>query len=122
MKKIQLIIIGFLLFSGISGFAQDSKSDQDKSIVEVEFQTSAQCNDCKERIEKNMAFEKGVKYVNLDLETKKVTIKYKSGKTDEDRLKTAISKIGYDADDVEADPKAYAKLPACCQKGGHDNE
>lgn len=122
MKKLQskLTLIAIILLASITGFSQESEVKDDKSVVEVEFQTSAQCDDCKERIEKNMAFEKGVKYVNLDLETKKVTIKYKVGKTDETKLKTAISKIGYDADDVEADPKAYAKLPACCQKGGHD--
>lgn len=114
------MLISFVLLASMTGFTQESEVKDDKSVVEVEFQTSAQCDDCKERIEKNMAFEKGVKYVNLDLETKKVTIKYKVGKTDEAKLKTAISKIGYDADDVEADPKAYAKLPACCQKGGHD--
>lgn len=121
MKIIQSIILAIFLLGGMSGFAQESEKKTDKSLVEVEFQTSAQCGDCKERIEKNMSFEKGVKYVNLDLETKKVTIKYRADKTTEEKLKTAISKIGYDADDVEADPKAYAKLPACCQKGGHEH-
>ena len=31
-----------------------------------------------------------------------------------------ITKVGYNADDKKRDPKAYAKLPACCKDGGHD--
>lgn len=119
-KKHVLIVILIALMAGPVGFAQDEIQENEKSVKVVKFQTSAQCDQCKERLEKNMAFEKGVKFVELDLETKKITIKYRTDKTDEEKLKKAISKIGYDADDVEADPKAYAKLPACCQKGGHD--
>lgn len=26
-----------------------------------------------------------------------------------------VSQLGYDADDIKADPKAYAKLPKCCK-------
>ena len=63
-----------------------------------------------------MAFEKGVTSVELDDKTKIVTISYKTAKTDPDKLRKAISKLGYDADDVEAAPDAYAKLPACCKK------
>jgi len=60
--------------------------------------------------------EKGIKYVELDDETKIVTVEYRTAKTNPDEIRKAISKIGYDADDVEADPIAYEKLPACCKK------
>ena len=83
---------------------------------EIKIQTSAVCGMCEERIETNIAYEKGVKSVELDDETKIVTITYKSAKTNPKKLRKAISKLGYDADDVEADPKAYAKLPPCCKK------
>ena len=59
---------------------------------------------------------KGVKSVELDDETKIVTITYKTAKTNPEKLRKAISKLGYDADDVEADAEAYAKLPKCCKK------
>lgn len=118
MKKLFLNLIVASLLLPVAGIAQEKKKD--KSVKKIEIQTSAQCEDCKERIEKNMAFEKGVKYVNLDLETKILTLKYRADKTDEKKLRKAVSKIGYDADDVPADPEAYAKLPECCQKGGHD--
>jgi len=88
-----------------------------KEIKEISIQTSAVCGMCEERLEHNMKFEKGVTFVDLDPETKKLLIKYRADKTNPDKLKLAISKIGYDADDVLADQKAHDKLPKCCQKG-----
>ena len=103
-----------LLAIGITGNMQ--AQEEEPKEKEIKIQTSAICGMCEERIESNMAYEKGVKSVVLDDETKIVTIMYKTDKTDPDKLRKAISKLGYDADDVEADPKAYAKLPACCKK------
>lgn len=83
---------------------------------EIKIKTSSQCDMCEERIGEALAFEKGVKKFDLDLETQIITVSYKKGKTSPDQIRTAISKAGYDADDVKADLKAYGKLPACCKK------
>jgi hypothetical protein len=32
-----------------------------------------------------------------------------------DALETAISKVGYQANDIAADPEAYGKLALCCK-------
>ncbi len=101
----------------IIGFSNNMNAQEaEPKEKEIKIQTTAICGMCEERIESNMAFEKGVKSVELDDKTKIVTITYKTDKTDPKKLREAISKLGYDADDVEADPKAYAKLPACCKK------
>ena len=120
MRTLRNLMILTAFLSGITLNAQEAEAKKDKSTEKIGIQTSAQCEMCKERLEKEMAFEKGVKSVELDLETKVLTISYRTDKTDPAKLRKAVSKIGYDADDVEADPEAYAKLPACCQKGGHD--
>ena len=78
--------------------------------------TSAVCGQCKDRIERNMTFERGIKDVNLDLDTKIVTIRYNPKSTTPDQIRRKISKLGYDADDIPADSVAYKKLPACCKK------
>ena len=122
MKSIKLVLAVLLISSSIAGIAQEEKNKKGKEIKILEVKTSAQCEMCKERIEKNMAYEKGIKFVELDLETKVLTLKYREDKTTPEQLRKALSKIGYDADDVDADPVAYEKLPACCQKGGHDHE
>lgn len=89
------------------------RDDKDK---EVKIKTSAICGMCKARIERNLAFEKGVKESSLDVKTKVVTIKYNPDKTDITKLKANISKTGYDAEEVPADEVGYNKLPSCCKK------
>jgi len=100
----------------------ENTGSQDKKTDVVKIKTSAQCGMCKERIEKNLAFEKGVKSAELNLEDKVLTVSYRTDKTDPDKIRKAVSLIGYDADHVAADPKAYENLPSCCRKGGHDHQ
>ena len=83
----------------------------------VQIMTSAECveNCCKERIEEEMQFTRGVTAVNLDVKTQILTVTFKEKKMNADNIRGIISKIGYDADDVKADTKAHNKLPSCCQ-------
>lgn len=105
-------LLSFLfLFIGINSFAQTQKT------VTVEIQTSAKCDECKERIEKALAYEKGVKQAQVNLKNAIVTITYNADKTNPQILRKTISLVGYDADSVKADTKAYQSLPTCCQKG-----
>jgi len=106
-----ILLLLAMLFIVSYGYSQEKKNDSIKIL------TSAVCGQCKERIETGMAFEKGVKDITLDLETKIVTIHFNPNKTTPDQLRRGISKLGYDADSVPADPVAYKKLPACCKKG-----
>jgi periplasmic mercuric ion binding protein len=118
MKTLFIVCI---LLTGFIASGQEDNGKNQKKDGEVKIQTSAQCGMCKERIEKNLSFERGVKSVDLDLETKVLTLTYNEQRTDADKLRKAVTKIGYDADDQEAELKAYDKLPACCKKGGHDH-
>lgn len=107
MKSIGLVII--CLIFGMSAFSQ-------KGIDTLKIETSAQCGMCEDRIEKAMAYERGVEYFDLDLDTKILTVAYKEKRTDPGKIRKAVSDVGYDADDVKADERAYSKLPACCKK------
>ncbi len=118
MKTKVLITLASLLFMAYSGFSQESKQQKKDSKYEsISVQTSAVCGDCKKRLEHEISFEKGVKSVELDNETKVLTIKFKKGKNTKEDLKKAITKVGYDADEMLADQKAHDALPKCCQKG-----
>jgi len=108
MRKTGIFLLMVLLATGL--YAADSKFDT------IKVKTSSQCGECKEIIEEALAFEKGVKTAELDVETKIVTVTYKKNKTSPEKIRKAISKVGYDADDLTADPKAYSKLDACCKK------
>jgi len=113
MKKIVLLTVLLAMFVSVNTFAQKSKNSTKQTIT---IQTSAQCEECKVTIEKGLAYVSGVKKSNLNLDDKKVTITYLSNKVTVEKLKTEISKIGYDADEVKADATAYEKLSPCCKK------
>lgn len=75
-----------------------------------------QCETGKSRLEKELMFTKGITDIKTDSQAKTVTVKFNAKKTSEQKIREAISKVGYDADDVKADPKGYAKLDECCKK------
>jgi copper chaperone CopZ len=108
--KSLVISIGLVFIFSNGSCSPDSKN------VELKIKTSAVCGQCKDRIEKGMAYEKGIKDVALDVDTKIATVKYNPAKTTPDEIRLAISKLGYDADNIPADKAAYDKLPPCCKK------
>ena len=88
----------------------------------VFIQTNAICGDCKERIEGVLNYERGIIYAELNLEDKKVEVKYNSKKTSVEKIRQIISKIGYQADDVAPDKEAQNKLPDCCKPGAEPHD
>lgn len=103
MKK---LIIALLSILTMNAWAQ-------KQTVQIK--TSAQCEMCKERIEQEMQFTKGVTAVNLNVESKILTVTYNSKKNNVDKIREIISNLGYDADSVKANKEAHDNLPKCCQ-------
>ncbi|HWB63129.1 MAG TPA: heavy metal-associated domain-containing protein [Chitinophagales bacterium] len=84
----------------------------------VVIQTSAVCESCKNRIEKALKTVEGIVSANLNLDTKKIKVKYDPAKTTPDQIRAVISNTGYDADEVKKNEEAFKKLPKCCQNGG----
>lgn len=115
MKKITLII-GIIFLVAATAFAEEKP---EKKLVEVEIKTTAECKMCKERIEDAMNELGGVHEPNLDVPSKVLTVKYDPEEIGLDEIKEKISREGYDADEVKADPRAYKRLPECCKIGGH---
>jgi len=112
MKKILLIALLFAGFAAQPLLAQEKTNDK---TAELTISTSAVCHMCVNTIEKNFAFEKGVKSSKVNLEANTVTVVYRTDKTTADALKIALTKYGYQADDLPADQKAYDKLHECCK-------
>ncbi|UBM59932.1 heavy-metal-associated domain-containing protein [Marinilongibacter aquaticus] len=112
MKKISVLVFLFGLITTFGVKGQDfAKYDH---VVQVK--TSAICKMCKKRIERDLSLTKGVEKAELNLDNKVVTVAYNAKKTDADEIREAITKIGYDADDMPANEKSHDRLPECCQK------
>ena len=81
----------------------------------VTFLVSMTCENCQNRIQSNIPYEKGVTDLEVDLPNKLVTIEYRTDKTNADKLKAAIKEMGFTAvpfhkpakknDDKKADKK-----------------
>ena len=84
----------------------------------VTIKTSAVCESCKARIEKALKSSDGVLQAKLNLDDKKVMVKYNPEKTNPDQIRAVIASTGYDADNVKKTDEGFKKLPHCCQKGG----
>jgi copper chaperone CopZ len=109
-KKIKFL--AFLLV----GFVTVSYAQQ-KAVKTVTIKTpTVQCESCKKRIENYMSHEEGIQKVNVDFKKKTTTVVYLTDRTNPENIKALIANVGYDADDVTAEPDAYKRLPTCCKK------
>mgnify|MGYP002515905759 FL=1 len=66
-------------------------------IKTVVFSTDLHCQKCVNKINDNLAFEKGVKDLKVDLKAHTITVKYDTSKTSVEKLAAAIKKLGYTA-------------------------
>ena len=109
MKKFNMIMAAMMVAA--TGFAKDIKTAVFNTAPEMH------CNSCENRIKNGLKFEKGVKDIKTDLETKTVTIEYDADKTNVENLVAAFAKIDYKA--TEAGKGAAAgekKMGGCCKK------
>lgn len=108
MNHMKLLLI--LCFTLSIGIAKGQEQ-------EITIKTTAQCGTCKENIEKALMMEKGVRFAELDVKTQNARVVYNSKRTTPEQLRKAISGVGYDADELPADPQAVERLKPCCKKG-----
>lgn len=85
MKRIISITLSLLL--SVSLWAASKRQT-------VIFDVDIHCQGCITKIEKNIAFEKGVKDLVCDLEKKTVTVVFDPTKTSVEQLQSAFEKIG----------------------------
>ena len=86
MKKYLLIII-CSVFCALSASAANGPSAKRSNRQTVVLSCDIHCQGCCDKIMKNIAFEKGVKDLVCDLDTKTVTLTYDTTKTDLPTLK-----------------------------------
>lgn len=108
MKMIFLSIL-FLMVTSVPSFAQQ------KAIQKAVIKTPGVIADvCKTSIDNFLVHEYGVSSVKADYRRHTVTVVWYTDRTNIENIKYALANMGYDADDVKAEPGAYKRLnPAC---------
>lgn len=110
-------IIGILSFVALALGSQ--AQDQLETITiktSIACDHCMKCDDCGYNIDTSIRKAKGIKKVEIDPEKNTVEVTYRTDKTTPEQIRIALSKSGFDADDVKADPEAYVKLDGCCKK------
>ncbi|PLX10515.1 MAG: hypothetical protein C0594_04860, partial [Marinilabiliales bacterium] len=97
MKKTLFLLLVFtsalLTITATDSLAQT----KDKKLKTVKIKASLDCQGCVNKVKKNIPFEKGVKDLDVSLETKIIKITYRADKNDDESLRKAVEKLGYDA-------------------------
>ena len=110
MKKFSIIalaaLIGFTVSAAELTVADASASAQifkksKAEIKEVVFHVNLHCNSCVKKVQENIAFEKGVKGLEVSLEKQIVAVKYDPAKTSVETLKNAIQKLNVPVKSIE---------------------
>lgn len=110
MKKF-LLMMCVALFAATTMFA---KSDKQTVIFDVDLH----CQGCVTKIEKNIAFEKGVKDLVCNLQNKTVTVTFDPAKTSVEALQKAFQKIGKPATVHKGCPQCKdGKCTGKCHEG-----
>ena len=111
MKKVIFIALAMVFAGSLSLSAQKSTSKkevkQNSNISEVTLSCNQDCNSCSEKVKKQLAYTKGVKFVSTDFEKDIVVIKYRNDLTDVDKLIASLSEIDYVA-------KPLVPKKGCC--------
>ncbi|MBS1920593.1 MAG: heavy-metal-associated domain-containing protein [Bacteroidetes bacterium] len=90
---------------------------QVKPVLTAKIKTpNARCEECKTKIETYLKRYDGVISVNVNTHKGETTVKFITDRTNIEEIKTAIANVGFDADDVPANPDFYKLLPKCCKK------
>lgn len=115
MKRVSIVMLLLALTMWTSNdlYASGPKTET------TAFWVSIHCGSCQQRIMENLPFEKGVKDIKIDLETRRVEVTYDIKKTNSQKICQAIEKLGYEVRILGPDEELKAPIASgtCC--GGH---
>ena len=118
---IMSMVMGSLVFSQGHDHGSSTKRSMDKDMQSMSpghmmvNLPSMQCGMCLDNIETGLFGMEGIHSVKVDIDNKMGHINYDPEKVSEGDIEQSIAKLGYWANDVPADQKAYTQLDGCCQ-------
>ena len=110
MTRIVVALIALLVI--LPAAAPALPADTAATAIDVK---GAKCEMCVEKITGAVLELKGVYSATVDLKAKVASVKYDPEAVTVAKLEKAIASVGYDANRVKKDKKAYSKLSPCCK-------
>jgi copper chaperone CopZ len=106
-----------ILATVVLSFFSLNAMTQVKPVLTATIKTpNARCDECKDKIETYLKRYDGVMSINVNIRKGVTTVKYITDRINIEDIKAAIANVGFDADDVPANPDFYKLLPKCCKK------
>ena len=100
MKQTLLILLSSLLLMA---------GGKDLRVLVMTPTPQMHCENCENKIKKNLRFESGVKKIETSIKEQTVTVTYDATKTDVKKIQAAMKEIGYDTQVVSDKPKEKEK-------------
>lgn len=109
MRKIAVAIIASILAAGVpvavsaaqtAAVSEAPAAKPGKKTETVTFSVGMHCANCAKKVKENISFEKGVKDLEVNAETKLVKVTFDPSKTSAYKLQKAIERLGYTATPV----------------------
>lgn len=118
LLKSTVLLFAMSIFSVNYSSAQSTNGK--KSTVTIKTNTYCdhckKCETCAGKMESELTYVKGIKYAEYNEADMTISVTYNNSKISIDDIRKEISLLGFDADDVTADPKGYESLDNCCKK------
>jgi copper chaperone CopZ len=80
-------------------FAQKPKVEKKKETVEIRL--DEMCQNCVNKIDKYIAFEKGITALDIDKDNMSVNVTYWASQTDTTKLKKAFTKVKLNVEEMK---------------------
>lgn len=97
MKKFTVLLIVFACMTSM-GFAQKPKKAEKET---VEIRLDEMCQSCVNKIDKYIAFEKGITGLDINQDEMSVNVTYWANKTDTTKLKKAFTKVKLNVEEMK---------------------
>ncbi len=98
MKKLVTLLVVFACMTSM-GFAQKPKAEKKKETVEIRL--DEMCQNCVNKIDNYIAFEKGVTGLDINKENMSVNVTYWANRTDTTQLKKAFTKVKLNVEEMK---------------------
>lgn len=96
--------------------ATDQNLPQTSTITIAAIQLpTLKCKTCVNTVKNSLSTVDGIESADIDLPAKKAIVKFITAKLSLEKIRSTISKVGYDADEMKRDSSAYEELPECCK-------
>lgn len=105
-----LFIFSAMMLTATAALAKDIKT------VVLTTNPEMHCENCEKKIKGSLRFEKGIKNIITNLNSKTVTIEYDADKTTVDNIIKGFKKIKYEAKEVKNTPKKGENTPVSDKK------